>query len=327
MPTPTWVVGSGGLLGSWVGRELHRRDVPVTTSVVPWDDPAQARAVLLDDAHRFVSTAGGGRWRVAWCAGAGVNGTTEQAFAVENAMLRDVLAGLAHAAGGSAEQGTVFHSSSAGGVYAAAPGAPHSEYSHTAPLGLYGHAKLAAESVVTEFARETGATAVIGRFANLYGPGQNLAKPQGLISHLCRGYLTGRPVSIYVSMDTLRDYLYVSDAGEMVADALARADAEPGGVTTKIFASGRSVTIGAILGACRTVFRRRPNVVLASSPLASVQGRDLRLRSRVWTDLDRRSHRPLPAGIAATLESTRRAMGRSEPPQSERPSVRSPERA
>ncbi|MDX5453873.1 MAG: NAD(P)-dependent oxidoreductase, partial [Rhodococcus sp. (in: high G+C Gram-positive bacteria)] len=117
-------------------------------------------------------------------------------------------------------------------------------------------------------------------------------------------------------------YLFVSDAGEMVADALARAEAEPGGVSTKIFASGRSVTIGAILGACRTVFRRRPNVVLASSPLASVQGRDLRLRSVVWPELDRRSHRPLPAGIAATLEATRRSMG-----QSARPSVRSPDRA
>ncbi|ATQ30410.1 NAD(P)-dependent oxidoreductase [Rhodococcus ruber] len=322
MPAPTWVVGSGGLLGSWVTRELRRRDVPVTTSVVPWDEPEQARTVLLADADRFVRGAGGGPWRVAWCAGAGVNGTTSEAFAAENALLRDVLDGLAHAGGGSAERGTVFHASSAGGVYAAAPGAPHSEYSPTAPLGLYGHAKLAAETVVTDFARETGATAVIGRFANLYGPGQNLAKPQGLVSHLCRGYLTGTPVSIYVSMDTLRDYLFVSDAAEMVADALARAEAAPGGVSTKIFASGRSVTIGAILGACRTVFRRRPNVVLASSPLASVQGRDLRLRSVVWPELDRRSHRPLPAGIAATLEATRRSMG-----QSARPSVRSPDRA
>ncbi|MBH0119645.1 NAD(P)-dependent oxidoreductase [Rhodococcus sp. HM1] len=322
MPAPTWVVGSGGLLGSWVTRELRRRDVPVTTSTVPWEESEQARSVLLADADRFVRSTRGGRWRVAWCAGAGVNGTTPEAFAAENDLLRDVLDGLARASGGSAENGTVFHASSAGGVYAAATGAPHSEHTPTAPLGPYGHAKLAAEAVIADFARETGATAVIGRFANLYGPGQNLDKPQGLISHLCRGYLTGTPVSIYVSMDTLRDYLFVADAGEMVADALDRAEAEPGGVSIKIFASGRSVTIGAILGACRTVFRRRPNVVLASSPLASVQGRDLRLRSVVWPELDRRSHRPLPAGIAATLESTRRAMG-----QSARPSVRSPERA
>lgn len=312
MTIPTWVIGSGGLLGSSVTRELRRRGTAVHTSVVPWGEPDRAHRVLLGDADRFIDSAAGGRWQMAWCAGAGVNGTGADAFARENSLLRDVLYRLALAAGSAAPAGTVFHASSAGGVYAGTPGAPHSETSSTIPLGDYGRAKLTAEAIVTEFAHDTGATTVIARLANLYGPGQNLAKPQGLIAHLCRGYLLSAPVSIYVPMDTLRDYLFITDAAEMVADSLELADRQHGTITTKIYASGRPVTIGAILGACRAVFHRKPRVVLASSPLAAVQALDLRLHSVVWPELDRRMHRPLSAGISATLESIRRALANQD---------------
>lgn len=305
MTGPIWVIGSGGLLGGALSRELRRRGADLHTSIVPWADPNGARDVLLADAQRLIGLAGSGPWQVAWCAGAGVNGTSEDEFSGENALLRSVLDELSSAAGDHTPNGTVFHASSAGGVYAGAPGAPHTERSRVSPLGDYGRAKLFAEAIVGEFISRTGATAVIARFANLYGPGQNLDKPQGLISHLCRGYLLSAPVAIYVPMDTLRDYLFVADAAEMVADALQLSSQRPGETVTKIFASGQSVTIGSILGACRTIFRRRPNVVLASSKLAAVQAPDLRLRSVVWPEIDARTHRTLPAGIAATLEATR----------------------
>ena len=38
---------------------------------------------------------------------------------------------------------------------------------------------------VERVASETGVRAVIGRLANVYGPGQTLGKPQGLLSQLC----------------------------------------------------------------------------------------------------------------------------------------------
>ncbi|KAA0024613.1 NAD-dependent epimerase/dehydratase family protein [Antrihabitans cavernicola] len=308
MTAPTWLVGSGGLLGGALTRELGRRGSLPTTSAVPWHSTEQARAVLTADARRFIERVGDGPWRLVWCAGAGVNGTSVEAFAAEHGLLGAVLDELADAAGGRADRGVVFHASSAGGVYAGALGAPFSELSPVAPLGDYGRAKLSAEEIVNAFGRRTGATTVIGRIANLYGPGQNLEKPQGLISHLCRGYLMSAPVAIYVPMDTLRDYLYVSDAAEMVADALDVAGTHPGATATKIFASGTTVTIGAILGACRTVFRRKPNVILAASKLAAVQSQDLRLRSVIWPEIDARTFRTLPSGIAATLEATRDAL-------------------
>lgn len=307
MTAPTWVVGSGGLLGSSVAHELRRRGGIVRTSVaVPWSDARAATAVLTADARSFIKSADGGPWRLAWCAGAGVTGTDQSALDAENRVFQAVLGALQSTR--SADRGSVLHSSSAGAVYAGVPGAPHTEDSAVAPLAPYGWAKLAAERAVVEFGAATGATVVSARFANLYGPGQNLAKPQGIISHLCRGLLLGRPISIYVSLDTIRDYLFISDAAAMVADTLASAADRQSVHTVKIYGSGRSVTIGAILAECRAVFRRRPQVVLATSSQAAAQARDLRLRSVVWPDLDQRPHTPLATGVAATLEATRRAL-------------------
>lgn len=287
--------------------ELRRRGHVLQTSTVPWLDHGAAKRVLTEDCSAFFDSFDDEPWNIVWAAGAGVNGTTVAEFAAENDLMTAVLNRLSTAR--RDRPGTFFLASSAGGVYAGSTGAPHHEGTVTAPLGDYGRAKLESESIAESFGLSTGLNVVIGRFANLYGPGQNLSKPQGLISHLCRGYLLAAPVSIYVPMDTLRDYLFVSDAAEMVADTLALSSYRPGPPTVKIFASGQAVTIGSILGACRTVFRRRPNVVLAASPLAAFQGRDLRLRSIVWTEIDRRSHRTLPAGISSTLEATRRSVG------------------
>jgi UDP-glucose 4-epimerase len=142
---------------------------------------------------------------------------------------------------------------------------------------------------------------LIGRIANLYGPGQNLTKPQGLISHLCRSQLTGQPISVYVSLDTLRDYIYVDDAAALVIDGLDRlAVVQPADPVIKILASQQGVTIGALIAESRRLFKRAPRVVLGSSPFAKFQVRDLRLRSVVWPELDRRSLTPLGVGIKAT---------------------------
>ncbi|WP_404392519.1 NAD-dependent epimerase/dehydratase family protein [Humibacillus xanthopallidus] len=305
-PPLTWVVGAGGLLGQHVVAALRGRAPIFDAPRVPWSDPTQAESVLADTARRLRADAGGRGWQVVWCAGAGVTGSSAESFDAEHAALVAALEGLRE--GSDASRGAFFLASSAGGVYAGVGASPYDEFSPTKPLAAYGWAKLRAEQTVTEWARG-GSPVVIGRIANLYGPGQNLDKPQGLVSQLCAAHLERRPVSIWVSLDTLRDYLYAPDCAQMVLDCLDLARAESQGspvgdapVVTKILATQRAITIGAVIAELRRIFRRRPSIVLGASSVSALQSRDLSLRSRVWPEIDRRTLTTFPAGVAATLE-------------------------
>jgi UDP-glucose 4-epimerase len=309
-PTLTWVIGRGGLLGQSLemamsdpvndggsGADLWHSPEPIL-----WSGATAGARELSCHAEAFLRAAGDRPWSVAWCAGAGVMGTSAQALDLELVALRETLTALGAAAPGN--QGAFFFASSAGGVYAGVGTPPYDESSPVRALAPYGRAKLDAEALVTDWSQRTGTPSLIGRISNLYGPGQNLAKPQGLISQICRSHLTGQPLSIYVSLDTLRDYLFAPDCAGLIVAGLARLrqkhSAKGPSVVTKIFASQRAITIGAVLGEMRRIFKSSPRIVLGASSVASVQAKDLSLRSRVWPEIDRRSLTPFPVGVATT---------------------------
>lgn len=283
---PTWVVGAGGLLGSHLSAALGPAAWPGPR--IPWAAHDATENLQLA-ARAFRAAAGDRPWQVAWCAGAGVTATAPEALAREVEALDALLDGL-----GDPDGGRLFLSSSAGGVYAGSVGPPFDEHTPPQPLAPYGETKLQMEALAASW----GGPVVLGRIANLYGPGQDVAKPQGLISQLCRGHLLRQPLQVYVPLDTVRDYLYVQDAARLVLGCLDRAD----GVTVKVLASQQGVTIGAVLAELKRVSRRAPRLVLSASAQARVQARDLRLRSRVWTDLDRAPLTPLPVGVKRTLD-------------------------
>jgi len=305
----TWVIGAGGLLGRSLENAL---DTPLWHPDVPiaWSAPGAGAIELCHQADEFLRAARGRPWTVAWCAGAGVTGSSADALELELAALRETLDALAAAARG--RDGAFFFASSAGGVYAGVGAPPYDESSPVRPLAAYGQAKLDGEELVAAWSQRTGTPSLIGRIANLYGPGQNLGKGQGLISQICRTHLTGQPLPIYVSLDTLRDYLFAPDCANLIVAGLERLRQEDSStrplVVTKILASQRAITIGAVLGEMRRIFKRSPRIVLGESGVAAMQAKDLSLRSRVWTEVDRRALTPLPAGIAATAADLQRQL-------------------
>jgi UDP-glucose 4-epimerase len=314
VPALTWVIGRGGLLGQSLEAALESASGSMALwrppEPIAWLAPGAGAPDLRRRVGEFLRAAGGRPWSVAWCAGAGVTATSASALQQELAALRETLDALAGAPRGS--DGAFFFASSAGGVYAGVGAPPYSESSPVHPLGAYGQAKLDAETLVADWSHATGMPSLIGRIANLYGPGQNLAKAQGLISQICRSHLTGQPVSIYVSLDTLRDYFFAPDCAGMIVEGLARLRQDQSmtkpGVVTKILASQRAITIGAVIGEMRRIFKRSPRVVLGASPVSAMQARDLSLRSRVWPELDRRLLTPLPVGISATAADLQRRL-------------------
>jgi len=314
----TWVIGGGGLLGQSLESAIDptgsRGLLWRPSEPIAWLAPGAGAKDLRRHVAEFMLAAGERPWSVAWCAGAGVTGSSAEALRLEVAALKETLDALAAAAnrpdqaGRTARaDGSFFFASSAGGVYAGVGAPPYDESSPVRALGAYGQAKLDAEALVADWSRATGMPSLVGRIANLYGPGQNLTKAQGLISQICRSHLTGQPVSIYVSLDTLRDYFFAPDCADLIVAGLERLRQEPRSVT-KILASQRAITIGAVIGEMRRIFKRSPRVVLGASPVSALQAQDLSLRSRVWPELDRRTLTPLPAGIAATAADLRRQL-------------------
>ncbi|QTE30237.1 NAD-dependent epimerase/dehydratase family protein [Pengzhenrongella sicca] len=299
---PIWVVGAGGLLGGAIVRlaGTHGRDVLVSS--IPWHDAAAAATALAQDLDAVVVRAAGGPWDLLWCAGSGVTSTGERLLDAEVRTIRQFIDEAIERHGAGLGRGAVFMASTAGGIYAGSVDPPFDELSPPQPLSAYGEAKLAAEKEFARLAAEVGCRVLVGRMSNLYGPGQNLAKSQGLISQLCRSQLLGEPIGVYVSLDTVRDYLFVDDAAALILDGLAmlRDRASAGSTVVKILASQRSSSVAAVLGEFRRIFKRGQLLRLAASAQSGQQARDLRFRSVVWTDLDRRTMTPLPAGIAAT---------------------------
>jgi UDP-glucose 4-epimerase len=309
-PVPVWVIGARGLLGASLVDALTAdpRWAPVAVDPLPWstpDEPVMRRAARTGAERLLEAGRAAGAWAVMWCAGAAVTGSTREQLEHELQQLEAVLDEIAGAATAApAPGGALFYSSSAGGVYAGAARPPFTEATQPRPLAPYGEAKLRAEALVQAFGGRAGVSTLIGRIANLYGPGQAVGKPQGLITQLARANLSPTPASIYVPLETVRDYLYADDCAGLVRDAAARLLGLPAGTqVTKILASGQPVTISALLGHFTALGKGRPHVMLGLSPLAGYQAVDLRLESVVWPDLDARDTMPLPAGIHITAQA------------------------
>lgn len=301
--TPTWVLGAHGLLGGHVLAALRRRG-PVLTVPVPWADPSGARTALRAGVQLLAEASQGGAWQIAWCAGAGIVATSARTMEEERSSFGALLEEVA-VARGLGPLGAMFVASSAGGVYAGSSDPPpFTETSTVGALVAYGRAKLDMERDVAGFAESTGTAVLIGRIANLYGPGQDLTKAQGLVSQLARAQLTGQPLSIYVSLDTMRDYVYAADVGDLVAAGLEslreRVGGLPSPVVVKVVATGTSLTIGSLVGESTRHHRRRPRLVIQAPREGSGQIRDLRLRSVVWPELDVHLRTPMTVGMART---------------------------
>lgn len=110
--------------------------------------------------------------------------------------------------------------SSGGTVYGNAAYLPIDESHPTNPISPYGITKLAAEKYALMFHRLGGLPVVIVRPANPYGPNQLGNLGQGFVGAALFALLNHKPVTIFGSRGTVRDYIFVEDLAEGLVAAL-----------------------------------------------------------------------------------------------------------
>ncbi len=280
-----WVVGRG-LLGGNLERALEGAwDLYRPAAPHPWGDPeALARAFDLEAAECLArARRNGGALFVAWTAGVGVIGSPAEVLASDERALGQLLAALDRA--GAIDEAQFFHAGSAGGAWGGSLDRPVTERSPVAPLNDYGRTRLRMEDAVRAWVEgRRGWRALLGRISTLFGPGQDLQKAQGLLSHVSRSVIFDRPVNIYVPLDTLRDFLFAPDCAAAIAESARLLLAQPRDgerCTMKLFADEQSVSLLQVAHAVGKVGKRRVKLTTARTQPLGAQAPALVFRSLV----------------------------------------------
>lgn len=304
-----WIIGRSGLLGSALSR-THPEASLFRSSPVPWTEPGGAVDVLSRDLQRFTSgSAADGRWSIYWAAGTGVIGSDACHFSRETTVLSGFLDALR--AVPRSQAGGFFFASSAS-VYGGSTGAPFSET--TAPLALntYAATKLHQEQLIIDALRGIRPH-VIGRISTLFGPGQNVTKGQGLISRMCVQAALRRPLSLYVPIDTLRDYVFVDDAARAITLFLAAAQTSgDAGTRIRVVARGVPMTVAQVATSVRVIAHRRVGISQAAPASSSAHVPDLRVRTEYAHELRDLTWTPMPAAIRAVYDEVLRGLQRGQ---------------
>ncbi len=143
--------------------------------------------------------------------------------------------------------GRIIFCSSGGTVYGPLLKTPVPEDHPLDPITAYGVSKLTAEKYMQLYRTLYGVDTRVARVANPYGPGQNPAKPQGVIGMAVHRALLQESIEIWGTGDVVRDFIHISD----VVSALVSIADLPQSPDTKMplfnFGSGVGCSVNAIL--------------------------------------------------------------------------------
>jgi UDP-glucose 4-epimerase len=270
MSASSWIIGSGGLLGSHLttaaSAEGHAHFDPRTQFA--WHNLEKAKLQIADAIAAFFNQRPADqRWRIYWAAGNALVAAPVAALNQEFALWNHFLSCLALKMEAERSEGTLFLASSAGAIYGNSAECL-TETSPLTPISDYGKHKIRMEQALEHWiAKQLSVRGLIGRISNLYGESDNIIHSRSLIAHTSRCILTHRPIQIIVPLDTIRDYIHADDCAEDILRCIDLLDhSDHAGVTLKIFASERTTTIAQIIGTFGRVAHTQPRIVCSTIP-------------------------------------------------------------
>ena len=269
-------------------------------AMIPWSDQFEARSALVADVRRFVDETADEEWAIIWAAGSSVVASSANDTASELSLLTALVEALADRHPSS--PGAFFLSSSAGGVYAGSVDPPFDSTTAARPISPYGELKLSEEhqAAASLGGRVPGGWPVLQPLRSSAQRGQG-SGPDPL---LCLATVRRTPLNLYVSMDTVRDYVYVDDAAAMAWDAvcLAVRDADKR-TRIEVIASGQPTTVAQVVATVQNVAHRRVPLALGTHASSQHQVIDLRLVPSPDLLSRQAAMTTLPSGIKLLFDS------------------------
>lgn len=234
-----------GLIGAAIDRALIKQhDWTIRDEFWDWSDEAQRRdrlVVLMRDCEACESV------DLVWAAGVSDFGSSEQQMELETAHVAEVGAFARRCL----ERGIrvrVHLVSSLGGLFEGQTGIGNG--TAPCPRRAYGTGKLAQEAALLSLPGEIDVQ--IYRPSTVYGFVPNGRR--GLVATLIAATIAHRPVSIFGSPNTLRDYVYAPDIGDFIARRIAQA---PTGRAVSILASGKPTSLAEAMSAIESCVGKR----------------------------------------------------------------------
>lgn len=268
--TLVWILGQGGFLGSALTDfYLNRGDCVFPATAIHWNDSTSRFRDFKANLQKFLGSAPAGHRRIVWAAGSSGVGTNDSAVDMEFESFTEFVTSLRMQ--GNFEGLAFYLCSSAGGVYARSVNPPFSSTTAAKPQSRYGELKVSMEKLaLDQLASHIPVT--IGRISNLYGPWNG--PRQGLINRLCRAAIERSALNLFVPMGTIRDYLYIADAAQLIGESTVSPQR---GTRIEVVASGIATTIAQAISTVSSVAHRKVPVSIGTDETANEQPEDLRL--------------------------------------------------
>lgn len=191
----------------------------------------------------------------------------------------------------------IIFASTGGAIYGQSSTIPCSEDNMPLPVSPYAIGKLTIEHYLRYFKVKHGLDSVVLRISNPYGERQPLHRKQGVIPIFLENIAAGRPITVLGDGSMVRDYIYVRDVTEMIADMFAK----PAQYDVYNIGSGDGVSVSQLVEAVQQASGKQAEVQHAPVPSTFVSKVVLDTR-RFSEEFSLRPQTDLATGLKATYD-------------------------